>query len=123
MAEESKHQTILPKNHPLAQLIIRNVHKDNLHAGREHRLTICRKWYWIPNCRGMIRQILNDYITRKGERAAPQNSLMGDLPKVRVESGGKAFRNTGVDYFGPCLVKGILNGRPITLISNDISGL
>lgn len=30
---------------------------------------------------------------------------MGDLPKERVESGGKLFRNTGVDYFGSYLVK------------------
>ena len=34
--KKSKHQTILFKDHPLTQLITRNVHEDNLHVGREH---------------------------------------------------------------------------------------
>ena len=54
---------------------------------------------------GIIRRILNDYITCKREQATPQHPLMGDLPKERVESGVKPFKNTGVDYFRPCLVK------------------
>ena len=43
IAEESKHQTILSKDHPLAQLIIKNIHKANLHTGRELTLAISRK--------------------------------------------------------------------------------
>ena len=53
----------------------------------------------------MIRQILNYCITCKRDGETPQHLLMGDLPKNRVESGGEPFRNTGVDYFGPYVVK------------------
>lgn len=95
----------MSKGHPLARLIVKNLHEDNFHTGREHTLATSRKWRGIPNCRGMIRQILNDCITCKRDRETPQHPLMGDLPKERVESGGKLFRNTGVDYFGSYLVK------------------
>ena len=35
----------------------------------------------------------------------PESPFMGDLPKERVKIGEKPFSNTGVDYFGPYLVK------------------
>ena len=34
-----------------------------------------------------------------------ESPFMGDLPKERVKIGEKPFSNTGVDYFGPYLVK------------------
>ena len=39
---------------------------------------------------------------------------MGDLSKERVQSEGKPFRNTGVDYFGPYLVKWSKKARSTT---------
>ena len=102
---ESKHQIILFKDHPLTQLITRNIHEDNLHVGREHTLAIIRQQYWIPNCRGMIRRIPGNCVKCKRERAMPESPFMGDLPKERVKIGEKPFSNTGVDYFGPYLVK------------------
>ena len=55
--EESKHQIILSKYHHETQLILRNIHENNLHIGREHMLAISRQHYWIPSCRGLIRNI------------------------------------------------------------------
>ena len=103
--KESKHLIILFKDHPLIQLITRNVHEDNLHVGREHTLAIIRQQYWIPNCRGMIRRILGNCVKCKKERAMPESPFTGDLPKKRVKIAEKPFSNTGVGYFGPYLVK------------------
>ena len=103
--KESKHQIILFKGHPLTQLITRNVHEDNLHVAREHTLAIITQQYWLPRCRGMIRQILSNCVKCKKQRAMPESPLMGDLPKERVKIGKKPFSNTGADYFGPYLVK------------------
>ena len=36
-----------------------------------------------------------------------ESPFMGDLPKEMVKIGEKPFSNTGVDYFGPYLVKKI----------------
>ena len=35
----------------------------------------------------------------------PSNQLMGQLPNERTAASDLVFRNTGVDYFGPILVK------------------
>ena len=96
--EDSKHQIIVSKDHPLAQLIIRHIHENNHHIGREHTLAIIRQKYWIPACRGVIRKLLRDCIKCKKERALPQETFMGDIPKERLNIGAKPFSNTGVDY-------------------------
>ena len=103
--KENKHQIILSKGHPLTQLITRNVHEDNLHVGRERTLAIIRQQYWIPRYCGMIRRILSNCAKCKKERTMPESPLMGDLPKERVKFREKPFSNTGVDYFGPYLIK------------------
>ena len=43
--KESKHQIILFKDHPLTQLITKNVHQDNLQVERENMLAIIRQQY------------------------------------------------------------------------------
>ena len=103
--EQSKHQVILSKDHPLTEIIMRNIHEDNNHIGREHTLAVSRKTYWVPSCRGMIKRVLSNCINCKKERAMPRPTLMGDVPKERVDIGSKPFSNTGVDYFGPYYVK------------------
>ena len=103
--EQSKHQVILSKDHPLTEIIMRNIHEDNNHIGREHTLAVSRKAYWVPSCRGMIKRVLSNCINCKKERAMPRPTLMGDVPKERVDIGSKPFSSTGVDYFGPYYVK------------------
>ena len=100
ITKESKHQITFFKDHPLTRLITRNVYEDNLNVGREHTLAIIRLQYWIPSCRGMVRQILGNCIKCKKKKTLPESRFMGDLPKERVKIGEKPFSNTGVDYFG-----------------------
>ena len=42
ISEESKHQIILFKDHPLTQIIIRHVHGSKHHIGREYTFGISR---------------------------------------------------------------------------------
>ena len=93
--ENTKHQVILAKDHPLSLLVIQNIHGENFHVGREHTLALLRQHYWIPACRGLIRRILHNCLRYKRDRALPKPTFMGDLP----------FNNTGVDCFGPYYVK------------------
>ena len=72
--EESKHQVILSKFHHGTQLILGNIHENNLHVGREHMLAISRQHYWMPSCRGLIRIILINSVKCRNKRATPQNS-------------------------------------------------
>ena len=49
--EDAKHPILLPKGHPIANLIIRHYHKLCGHSGVEHTLALIRERYWIINGR------------------------------------------------------------------------
>ena len=90
---------------PIAKLLVKECHEKNFHIGREHTLATIRKKIWIPDCRGLIRKVLHDCLYCKKERIKPHVSLMSDLPKDRLDINEKPFHNTGIDFFGPILVK------------------
>jgi len=102
---ESKNQIIVPKNHPIAELLINHIHSLNLHVGREHTLALLRKKYWVPACRGIIRKVIFNCLYCKRQRIMPKPPIMSDLPPDRLDIGTKPFVNTGIDYFGPIVVK------------------
>ena len=103
--ENAKHQLILAKEHPLSSLVIQNIHEENFHVGREHTLALLRQHYWIPACRELIRRILHNCFRCRRDRVLPKPTFMGDLPKERLSIGKTPFNNTGVDYFGPYMLK------------------
>ena len=102
-------QTIIDKNHPLAALLIKYNHEINLHFGREQTLSSIRKKYWITLCNGLIQQVLKNCSFCKQRSAKPQQPFMSNIPIDRIAVNEKPFSNTGVDYFGPIIIK--LNKR------------
>ena len=60
MPTNSKSQTILSKDHYLSCLLIKEIHKQNAHLGREHTLSLLRKHFWIVACSGLIKKVLSD---------------------------------------------------------------
>ena len=101
------HPAILPKRHPVVDLIVRYQHIASGHVGREHVLALCRQKYWIIGARAVVRRILKDCVTCKARRAMPICQRMGDLPSDRstCTSSQPPFSCTGVDLFGPFTVK------------------
>ena len=61
--------------------------------------------YWIINAKLVIKRVLSQCIPCKIENMKPSNQLMGQLPNERTAVFDPVFTNTGVDYFGPILVK------------------
>ena len=102
-------QIIIDKNHPLAALLIKYHHEINLHSGREQTLSSIRKKYWITSSRGLIQRVLKNCSFCKRRSAKPQQSFMSNIPIDRIAVNEKPFSNTGVDYFGPIIIK--LNKR------------
>ena len=64
-----------------------------------------RNKYWIPTCRGIIRKIISNCLCCKRVNLRPKAQIMANLPKERLLIYGKPFASTGVDYFGPFLIK------------------
>ena len=92
---ELKHPIILPSDHYITQIIIRDIHENSLHSGH----------YWIINAQLVIKRVLSQCIPSKIENMKPSNQLMGQLPNERTTVFDPVFTNTEVDYFEPILVK------------------
>lgn len=99
-----KHPMLLPKDHAVTKMIIRDVHCRNIHAGTQATLNSIRQQFWIPNGKSVIRSILHKCVTCRKVKPRTLNHPMGDLPKVRVAQ-SRPFLHTGVDYCGPIFIK------------------
>ena len=107
---ELKHPIILPSDHHITPIIIRDIHVNSLHSGRDHTLairlmTLYREHYWIINAKSVIKRVLSQCIPCKIENMKPSNQSMGQLPNKRTAVFDPVFTNTGVGNFGPILVK------------------
>ena len=99
-----KFPIILPSKHKLTELIIRDAHHKQLHAGTTALLATLREKYWILSARSVIRRILWKCVTCFRIRPRNLSQLMGNLPSQRVTP-SRAFSFAGVDYAGPFNVK------------------
>ncbi|XP_018365332.1 PREDICTED: uncharacterized protein LOC108762706 [Trachymyrmex cornetzi] len=99
-----KHPIVLPQKHHLTELIIRDTHYKNLHAGPQAVLAAIRNDFWPIAGRSEVRRVLRKCIVCFRARPTNPNQLMGDLPAVRVTQ-ARAFLNTGIDYAGPFSIK------------------
>ena len=86
--EHSVHQLILPRNHPVADLIIKDTHEKIGHCGREYVLSEVRQRYWIIGIRPTIRHVLNScFGCRKRCAPLPCEQKMAYIPQSYVTPG------------------------------------
>ena len=89
----------------LSRLLIKEIHEQNAHVGREHSFSLFGKHFWIVACRGLIKKILSDCINCCRQFVKPNAPCMGNLPKERLYDNAKSFSSTSIDYFGAIKVK------------------
>jgi transposase InsO family protein len=99
------HQIILPKNHIVVELLIKQCHEQSAHAGREHVLSVVREKFWVIGARKAVKKVLRECRYCRLKFSKPQGQKMANLPRERLTSDEPPFTCTGVDYFGPLLVK------------------
>ena len=100
---EKKQQVIIPHSSHVTQLIIRESH-EVAHMGTEWVLSRLREKYWIPRARKLIKRI-----SRRCFKcmlyASSLEQKMANLPSERLEYNVAPFTYTGLDCFGPFIVK------------------
>ena len=64
-----------------------------------------RQQFWIPLCRGVINKVLKQCSYCKRRRTKPRLPFMSNIPSDQLAVNEKPFLNSGVDYFGPVLIK------------------
>ena len=84
---DAKHPIILPQDHYLTELIIRDCHQRVLHNGMKETLTEMRTRFWAVRGRQIIRKIVSlkcvKYKRLEGKHYALPKTA--PLPKFRVE--------------------------------------
>ena len=105
MPDYTKHPIILPRSHHVTTLIIRQVHENLGHAGRNHVLSELRNKYWILRGNSAVRYVLSKCVHCRRSTHPVQEQKMADLPACRTDNISPPFYNTGVDYFGSFIVK------------------
>ena len=61
--ESAKFPILLPQNHHLTKLIVRDAHERTLHSGLNSTLTHLRQRYWIPTGRQYVKKIIRHCVT------------------------------------------------------------
>ncbi|XP_033217077.1 uncharacterized protein LOC117172897 [Belonocnema kinseyi] len=104
IAPSQKHPIVLPRNHHVTNLIIREEHIKLKHAGAQATLYGVREQYWPIDGQNVTRHIIHKCV--KCFRAKPRgiDHIMGNLPEKRL-CYSRPFLNVGVDYCGPFYIK------------------
>ncbi|XP_062541338.1 uncharacterized protein LOC134209368 [Armigeres subalbatus] len=102
---DAKRPIILPKKHMVTILIVEHYHRRYLHGNRETVCNEMRQHFYITGLRGVIRQVSSKCLFCRIRKAVPKPPMMAPLPEARVTGFVRPFTHTGVDYFGPLMVK------------------
>ncbi|XP_062547153.1 uncharacterized protein LOC134212888 [Armigeres subalbatus] len=103
--EATKYPIILPKDNKLTALLVDSYHRRFKHQNRETVFNEIRQQFRIPKLRSLIQRVAKNCQHCKVQKAVPKPPMMAPLPKVRLTPHIRAFSYTGIDYFGPILVK------------------
>ncbi|XP_062414781.1 uncharacterized protein LOC134107206 [Pungitius pungitius] len=99
------HPIVLDPKHPATKLLIKHMDERLLHPGTERVYAELRRQYWILRGRQAVRQHQLKCPSCQRWRAQPKVPQMADLPPQRLRLLCPPFYSTGVDCFGPYLVK------------------
>ena len=104
-ASEATHPAILPSKSHVTDLIISDTHQRLGHSGRLHVLATMRERFWIVHGNAAVRRVLSRCAFCRRMHSRPLAQKMADLPPDRVTPDLVPFSVTGIDLFGPFLVK------------------
>lgn len=101
---DQKFPIVLPNNHPLTRLIVRDEHIKNFHSGLQSTLAMVRLNHWPLKGRSTVKKILHECVICFKTKPLSVYPFMADLPEHRVQP-VRPFYNCGVDYAGPFFTK------------------
>lgn len=103
--EISVHPVVLDPEHKITQLLIRDFDERLLHPGPERVFSELQRHYWVLRGRQAVKRHQSSCPACHQWRAKPKVPLMADLPSARLRLLSPPFFSTGVDCFGPLMVK------------------
>lgn len=108
---DRKHPILIPKGH-FAALVMKHLHRTNMHAGPQALLSITRQRYWIIGGRSLSRKIVHDCIICFKQKPRLMKQIMADIHIHRTIP-SRAFKVVGVDFIGPFHIKPLVRSKVI----------
>ncbi|XP_055585344.1 uncharacterized protein LOC129738178 [Uranotaenia lowii] len=105
VAYNVRYPVILPRKHRVTELLVDWFHRRFHHANFETVVNEIRQLYSISKLRQVVKKVCNDCQMCKVRNARPSHPIMAPLPAARLADHERPFTFTGLDYFGPLLVK------------------
>lgn len=100
-----RNPVIIPRGNHATELLIQKYHQRYGHANIETVINELRQRYHIPKIRFVVKSVIRKCMWCKVYRARPQEPRMAALPQPRVTPYVRPFTFTGLDYFGPLIIK------------------
>ncbi|KAK7939924.1 hypothetical protein WMY93_003250 [Mugilogobius chulae] len=105
LSSETLHPIVLDSHHPITKLIIADYDSKLAHPGPERVFAELRRRYWILRGREAVRKHQHHCSECQKWRGQPIIPKMADLPPSSLRLHQPAFYSTGMDCFGPFLIK------------------
>ncbi|XP_067274307.1 uncharacterized protein [Pseudorasbora parva] len=105
LEEDNIHPIVLDPHHPVTKLIIKDYDYRLHHPGPERVFSELRRKYWVLRGRAAVKHHQRQCIDCQKWRANPHPPRMADLPPARLRIHQPVFYSTGIDCFGPYLIK------------------
>lgn len=104
LSYNEKYPILLPKGHPLVRAIFTNYHSLNMHPGPQALLALVRGKFWPLSGKAMATLVFRSCKICSLAKPMLFKQIMGNLPQARI-SFERCFETTGVDLFGPFIIK------------------
>ncbi|XP_073334837.1 uncharacterized protein [Pagrus major] len=103
--QDNLHPIVLDPHHHITKLVIQDFDGRLAHPGPERVFAELRRRFWILRGREAVRKHQYNCPECRRWRSSPIIPKMADLPPSNLRLHRPAFYSTGVDCFGPYLVK------------------
>ena len=101
----ARHPVILPFVSHLTDLIVFSYHEIAGHAGISFTMNLLTQKFWILKATSAVRRVINNCVHCRRRNAKPGQQIMAELPSVRLQIDSHPFAYTGVDFFGPLIIR------------------
>lgn len=95
----------MPHVSHLTDLIIMHYHSMTGHSGLNGTMNLLSEHVWVTKVTASVRRVLNNCLHCRRRFAKAGKQFMSELPPPRLQMDTHPFAYTGVDYFGPLLVR------------------
>lgn len=105
LTQDARRPILLPRHHHFTMLMVRSHHERLAHQLTEATIAAIRQTFWVPQVRVLVRSVQQACQKCRYRKASPEAPAQGQLPPDRITPHVRPFANTGLDYFGPVMVR------------------